>query len=192
MRSGIKRGIVAAATAVCAAAALTIGTAGNSAAAGPVTQAFGITPDGLTMASFRTDRPQSLDWVQDITGMSGDTKALGIDFRVQNNTLYMLGNLGGIYTVTTLGDPSQVAIATKVSQLTVTLNGTNFDIDFNPAADRLRIVSDSGQNLAHNLNNHTTATNTAPPCSTSTPTSTRAWSSRHPTPACWSRPASWG
>jgi hypothetical protein len=32
------------------------------------------------------------------------------------------------------------------------LRGTFFGVDFNPAADRLRIVSDTGQNLAHNVN----------------------------------------
>jgi hypothetical protein len=43
-------------------------------------------------------------------------------------------------------------VASKVSQLTVALNGTSFGVDFNPAADRLRIVSDAGQNLRHNVN----------------------------------------
>ena len=32
------------------------------------------------------------------------------------------------------------------------LSGTSFGVDFNPAADRLRIVSDTGQNLRHNVN----------------------------------------
>jgi len=39
-----------------------------------------------------------------------------------------------------------------VSQLTVPLDGAFFGVDFNPAADRLRIVSDTGQNLRHNVN----------------------------------------
>jgi len=36
-----------------------------------------------------------------------------------------------------------------VSQLTVPLEGTAFGVDFNPAADALRVVSDTGQNLRH-------------------------------------------
>ena len=36
--------------------------------------------------------------------------------------------------------------------MTVPLTGTVFGVDFNPAADRLRIISDTGQNLAHNVN----------------------------------------
>ena len=45
---------------------------------------------------------------------------------------------------------SAAAKATKVSQLTVALAGTHFGVDFNPAADRLRVISDTGQNLRHN------------------------------------------
>ena len=56
-----------------------------------------------------------------------------------------------------------------VNALTVPLNGTSFGVDFNPAADRLRIISDQGQNLAHNVNpggvtvENGTLTYTAPP-----------------------------
>ncbi|WP_414945527.1 DUF4394 domain-containing protein [Amycolatopsis sp. cmx-11-32] len=38
--------------------------------------------------------------------------------------------------------------------------GTNFGVDFNPAADRLRVISDHGQNLRHNLGDHTTIEDT--------------------------------
>jgi Domain of unknown function (DUF4394) len=33
------------------------------------------------------------------------------------------------------------------------LRGTFFGVDFNPLADRLRIIGDTGQNLAHDVNN---------------------------------------
>ena len=83
-----------------------------------------------------------------------DTALVGIDFRVQDGKLYV-GDAGGIYTI----DPN-TALATLVSQLTVALEGTYFGVDFNPAADRLRIISDTGQNLAHNVNPQgTTAVN---------------------------------
>jgi hypothetical protein len=39
-----------------------------------------------------------------------------------------------------------------------TLSGTAFGVDFNPFADRLRIVSDAGQNLRHNVNTGGTTT----------------------------------
>ena len=56
-----------------------------------------------------------------------------------------------------------------MNSLTVPLSGTAFGVDFNPAADRLRIISDTGQNLAHNVNAggvtvaNGTLTYTAPP-----------------------------
>jgi hypothetical protein len=46
---------------------------------------------------------------------------------------------------------TQSAAATFVNSLTVPLAGKSFGVDFNPAADRLRIISDVGQNLAHNV-----------------------------------------
>ncbi|MDG4767036.1 DUF4394 domain-containing protein [Solwaraspora sp. WMMD406] len=79
--------------------------------------------------------------------LEGDTYLLGIDYRVQNGELYGVGNVGGIYLL----DLCNIA-AEKVSQLTVTLQGKYFGVDFNPAADRLRIISDAGQNLRHDVN----------------------------------------
>jgi hypothetical protein len=151
VRAWTKRGIAAAVTAV-AAAAITIGLPSTSAAAAPSLQAFGISSDGTLMVSFTTDRPTRLDWFQLVQGLNGDTKLIGIDFRVQDGKLYGVGDKGGVYTIV-LGEPTT---ATKVSQLSVPLYGTTFGVDFNPAADRLRVTSDWGQNLRHNLNNHAT------------------------------------
>ena len=81
-----------------------------------------------------------------ITGLAGDTSLIGIDYRVQDGKLYGVGDAGGIYTVST-----RTARATKVSQLSVALRGTAFGVDFNPAANRLRVISDAGQNLRHNI-----------------------------------------
>jgi hypothetical protein len=51
-------------------------------------------------------------------------------------------------------------IVAKVSQLSVGLKGTAFGVDFNPAADRLRVISDTNQNLRHNLHDGTTVSDT--------------------------------
>ena len=63
-----------------------------------------------------------------------------------------------------------------MNSLTVPLSGSFFGVDFNPAADRLRIVSDTGQNLAHNVNGATTLnamlTYTAPPTAPTAATGT--------------------
>lgn len=81
-----------------------------------------------------------------VSGLQGDATVIGIDYRVQNNLLYGVGNAGGIYTL----NPGN-GNATKVSQLSVPLAGTSFGVDVNPAANRLRVISDTGQNLRHNI-----------------------------------------
>lgn len=108
---------------------------------------IGLTDDGR-LVKFRSDRPGLSKEIGFVTGLGGNDVALvGIDFRVQNGLLYGVGNGGGVYTI----DPRS-GVASFVNSLTVALSGTFFGVDFNPAADRLRIVSDTGQNLSHNVN----------------------------------------
>ncbi len=80
-----------------------------------------------------------------ISGLSGDTKLIGIDYRVQDGKLYGVGDKGGLYTLETTGQ------ATSVGRLTIAPQGTSFGVDFNPAANALRVVSDTGQNLRQPL-----------------------------------------
>ncbi len=107
--------------------------------------AVGLT-DGQKLVAFASDNPRNITTIGRITGLQGDQSLVGIDFRVQDGKVYGVGDRGGIYT---LG--LRHATATQVSQLTIALQGSAFDIDFNPAANRLRVISDTGQNLRHNL-----------------------------------------
>ncbi|OLZ65462.1 hypothetical protein AVW11_16810 [Streptomyces amritsarensis] len=107
--------------------------------------AIGLTGD-QRLVEFDVDRPSRTWSLGKVSGLRGDTKLVGIDFRVQNEMLYGVGDRGGIYTLNTTN-----ARAVKVSQLTVALAGTVFGVDFNPAANRLRVISDTGQNLRHNI-----------------------------------------
>lgn len=106
---------------------------------------------GLTKAqrlvAFSVSTPGRTRGIGVVSGLSGDTKLVGIDFRVQDRLLYGVGDKGGVYYVRT-----KTARASKVGQLTVPLEGTVFGVDFNPAADRLRITSNTGQNLRHDVN----------------------------------------
>ncbi|TYR66092.1 DUF4394 domain-containing protein [Streptomyces parvus] len=101
---------------------------------------------GQRLVEFRTGSPSKPWQLGKVTGLKKDTRLVGIDFRVQNTKLYGVGDKGGIYTLNTRN-----AKATKVSQLTVALAGKFFGVDFNPAANRLRVISDTGQNLRHNI-----------------------------------------
>jgi len=74
-----------------------------------------------------------------ITGING--KVLGIDVRPADGMLYAVGADGGIYTVDT-----KTGKATMKSKLeTMLAAGSWATVDFNPAADRLRLMSHDGQ-----------------------------------------------
>lgn len=65
---------------------------------------------------------------------------------------YAVGSSGQIYTIEDNNEDNPTAlVATPVAQLSVALDGEVFGVDFNPVADLLRIVSDTGQNLRVNL-----------------------------------------
>ncbi|MEU2432004.1 DUF4394 domain-containing protein [Streptomyces sp. NPDC007861] len=118
---------------------------GNDGRGGGKIEVTGLTSDNR-LVEFRENRPGKVTSIGAVTGLTVDTELVGIDYRVQNGLLYGVGDQGGIYTL----DPD-TAVATKVHQLTVALSGTEFGVDFNPAANRLRIISDTGQNLRHNI-----------------------------------------
>ncbi|MBG0562806.1 DUF4394 domain-containing protein [Actinoplanes aureus] len=151
-----------------AAVALTLGAAGAAFAGSDDDdrrlQAVGLTAD-QQLVTFAVDKPGRVRTAGKVTGLQSDTRLVGVDYRVQDGKLYGVGDAGGVYTLVVRG-----AKATKVSQLAVALNGTSFGVDFNPAADRLRIVSDTGQNLRHDVNAGGTtvadATLTIPPATT--------------------------
>ncbi|MFG2833548.1 DUF4394 domain-containing protein [Streptomyces zaomyceticus] len=107
--------------------------------------AIGLTGD-QRLVEFDVSKPARTWSLGRVSGLSGDTKLVGIDFRVQNEKLYGVGDKGGVYTLSTTD-----ARATKVSRLTVAPAGSAFGVDFNPAANRLRVISDTGQNLRHNI-----------------------------------------
>jgi hypothetical protein len=106
----------------------------------------GLTSD-QRLVRFESDSPHRTREIGEISGLSGDTSLVGIDYPVQDGKLYGVGNAGGVYTQSTSD-----ASASLLSQLTVPLSGMFFGVDFNPAADRLRVVSDTGQNLRHDVN----------------------------------------
>ena len=127
-------------------------------------QILGLTQDGQ-LVRFCAATPYTTETLGMVSGLqSPDTALIGMDFRVQDGQLYGLGNGGGVYTLDTM-----TAQATLVNTLTLSLSGTFFGMDFSPPADRLRIISDTGQNLAHDVNPggitiaQGTLTYTAPP-----------------------------
>jgi hypothetical protein len=77
-----------------------------------------------------------------IKGLAAGELLVGIDFRLARGTLYALSDRGRLFTL----DAASGAL-TPFSAPPLVLAGSTFGFDFNPAADRIRIVSDSGLNL---------------------------------------------
>lgn len=118
------------------------------------------------LVTLNRSAPGSLRTSANITGVPAAETLLDIDYRPRNGApeLYLLsrdsGGTGRLYTV----DPTTGAATVKstVGGATPTvLTGSNTGIDFNPVADRLRIVTSSGQNLRVNVDDGSVTTDTA-------------------------------
>jgi len=127
---------------------LLIGLGVVAAATGPAQAEtlFGLTNDNR-IVSIDSASPGMIKSSRSIAGLGGDT-LLGIDLRATDRALYGLGQSGAVYRLSLAGNGYTAA---NLGSLTTSLNGSNFDIDFNPAADRLRIVSNANQSLRVNV-----------------------------------------
>jgi hypothetical protein len=98
-----------------------------------------------------------------ITGLQAGETLLGMDFRPATGRLHALGSTARIYVI-----DENTGVATVSATLTADpadttapfagLSGTRFGFDFNPVVDRLRVVSDTDQNLRINVMTGATTT----------------------------------
>ena len=119
-------------------------------------QAFGLTANNKLL-NFALNNPNSVS-EKSLTGLLVDERFVGIDYRLRTTTdhsgkLYGLTNKANLYTIN-----PESGLASLVSTLKpaagssfTTLDGTSFAVDFNPTADRLRVISNTGQNLRINV-----------------------------------------
>ncbi len=79
-----------------------------------------------------------------ITGLRTEEFILAIDVRPATRGLYGVSNQSMIYTIN-----GSTGVATAVSQtpFTPAIEGSTIGFDFNPMVDRMRLVTDKGQNL---------------------------------------------
>jgi hypothetical protein len=84
-----------------------------------------------------------------VTGLAPGDLLIGIDFRPRGGRLYAVGSLGGIYTIDLRDASAALETTLRIgdSDVPSPLVGASFGVDFDPVADRLRIISDAGQNL---------------------------------------------
>lgn len=107
------------------------------------------------LISFARTAPQTITSTSPvITGLQAGETLVGMDYRPANGLLYAVGSSGAVYQLDPLTGVASNRIAlTSVAagNAVIVLTGTSFGVDFNPQADRLRVVSNTGQNLRVNL-----------------------------------------
>jgi hypothetical protein len=113
------------------------------------------------LVAVTSDAPATATATLSITGLSAGDTLLAIDLRAQNSSLYGLArsSTGGVqlYTISTVnGAATPVGTAGALvdaggNAIAVPATAT-VDMDFNPAADRLRVVTDTGLNFRLNAN----------------------------------------
>jgi hypothetical protein len=137
-------------------------------------QLVGLTVQNL-LISFDSATPGTVNTIGAVTGLTAGDALVGIDRRPQglpdgspgpnNARIYAVGvNLAnGTARIYTISETN--AAATLISTLAAdpadttapfpftTVSGTSFGIDFNPTVDRLRLTSNTGQNLRMNVDN---------------------------------------
>lgn len=128
---------------VSAAALLTACASTSEPAGGPRPETVYAVTDAAELIRFNAGRPQHIEQRLPLQGLPPGDRLVGIDFRVARGVLYALSASGRLYTV----DTSTARLSAVGSGAPVALQGQRFGVDFNPVADRVRVASDSGQNL---------------------------------------------
>ncbi len=108
----------------------------------PVAYAIDATSGDLII--FDPGNPSAPAIPKPVSGLQPGERILGIDFRPATGQLYALGSNSRVYVINT---SSGAAAPVGSGALSVALQGTDFGFDFNPVADRIRIISNTGQNL---------------------------------------------
>lgn len=126
---------------------------------------LGLTSDN-ELVTFESGKPNQTTSVVAINGLANGEMVVGIDFRPSDRGTNSINDLGKLYAVTTAsrlytidpvtGNATNPVTLFRLNTVTmvrtqVLLNGTAFGVGFNPQADRLRIHSNTNQNLRINV-----------------------------------------
>lgn len=95
----------------------------------------------------RAGRPDRIEQQVALRGLAAGDEVVGIDFRVARGVLYLLTRQGRLYTVDT--GSGQLAPVGSGAPLALALPSGPIGFDFNPAADRIRIVGAAVNLRAH-------------------------------------------
>ena len=127
--------------------------------------AYGLTDDSR-IVTFKTATPNTLDANVAVTGLAAGERLLGFDVRPKDGLLYGISSNARIVTI----DPATGVATVKVTLAAdaadtsapyTAIAGTAFGVDFNPVADRLRVIGNTGQSLRINVDTGATTTDGA-------------------------------
>ena len=118
-----------------------------------------------SVLSFDRATPATLKGSIAVSGLQPNEKLVGLDVRPADGLLYALSYQARLYTL-----DASTGVATFKAALSAAagddnpytaLTGSQFGVDFNPVADRQRVISDSGLNLRINVDTGATTTDGA-------------------------------
>lgn len=99
---------------------------------------------GNALVRFDSSKPGTTLSSIAITGLQTGENILAADFRPANGQLYAIGSTSRLYTVNLA---TGVATQVGAAAFTPVISGNDVAMSFNPAVDRIRLVSDLDQNL---------------------------------------------
>ncbi|KUG09343.1 DUF4394 domain-containing protein [Solirubrum puertoriconensis] len=102
---------------------------------------------GVRLDAYSTQHPETSLGSVSITGLQAGETILAIDFRPATGQLYGVGSTSRLYVI---NPQSGAARAIGSGPFTPALTGKLAGFDFNPTVDRIRLVTDAGQNLRLN------------------------------------------
>lgn len=134
---------LARAGAACAAIGLT-GCAGLPDQAGASRkETLHVVTDKLELLTINAGQPTKVLGRVMLSGLAAGDTLVGVDYRIAKGVLFALSKSGRLYTV----DTSSGAMKVVGMAPAAALQGDAFGMDFNPVADRVRVMGSTGQNL---------------------------------------------
>lgn len=122
-----------------------VGCAGTQEAQGPARkETLHAITQKMELLTLNAGQPQRVLQRKPVTGLVPGDTLVGMDYRVAKGVLFTLSKSGRVYTLDTNTGALKAVSAEPIKAV---LDGQVFGVDFNPVADRIRVISSSGQNL---------------------------------------------
>lgn len=124
--------------------AVLAGCAGVPEAQGPLRkETLHVLTQKMELLTVNAGQPGNVLQRTAVTGLPAGETLVGMDYRIAKGVLFTLSSAGRLYTL----DVPTGALKPVGSGPGAALQGSTFGVDFNPVADRVRVVSNTGHNL---------------------------------------------